>query len=88
MQFNLVPHPATSPAKPAFNLWASVDHAASLGSVATTNIWFGIGAPAERFVIPELSEPWRACTDILADLAGEVCPDLNAACGFFRVRQW
>src|SRR5437763_11071257 len=60
MQFNLVPHPATPPAKPTFNLWASVDHAASLGPVATTNIWFGVGAPAERFVIPELSEPWRA----------------------------
>jgi hypothetical protein len=60
MQFNLVPHPATPPAKPAFNLWASVDHAASLGPVATTNIWFGVGAPAERFIIPELTEPWRA----------------------------
>ena len=60
MQFNLVPHPAAPPANPGFKVWASVDHAASLGAVATTNIWYGIGAPAERFVIPKLAEPWRA----------------------------
>jgi len=28
--------------------------------MATTNIWFGVGAPADRFVIRPLSEPWRA----------------------------
>ena len=60
MQFNLVPHPATPPASPAFKLWASVDHASALGATATTNIWFGVGAPPDRFVIPKLSEPWRA----------------------------
>ena len=60
MQFELLPHPTTAPAGPAFKVWASVDHVASLGAVATTNIWFGVGAPAERFVIPKLSEPWRA----------------------------
>lgn len=60
MQFNLVPHPAAPPATPGFKVWARVDHAASLGAVATTNIWYGIGAPAERFVIPKLAEPWRA----------------------------
>jgi len=53
MQLTLVPHPAALPADPEFKLWASVDHAASFGAVATTNIWFGIGAPAGRFVIPE-----------------------------------
>ena len=53
MQFALVPHPASPPADPPFKVWASVDHAASFGAVATTNIWFGIGAPAARFVIPE-----------------------------------
>lgn len=37
-----------------------MDHAGALGAVATTNIWFGVSAPAERFVIPALSEPWRA----------------------------
>ena len=60
MQFNLVPHPSTPPADPLFKVWASVEHAASLGAVASTNIWFGIGAPADRFMIPESSEPLRA----------------------------
>jgi hypothetical protein len=60
MQFNLVPHPSTPPADPPFKVWANVDHAASFGAVATTNIWFGIGAPAERFVIPANAEPSRA----------------------------
>jgi hypothetical protein len=60
MQFNLVPHPSTPPADPAFKVWATVDHASSLGAVATTNIWFGVSAPAERFVIPAVTEPWRA----------------------------
>ena len=59
MQLNLIPHPSTPSANPSFKVWATVDHAASLGAVATTNIWFGIGAPADRFVIPPVSEPWR-----------------------------
>jgi hypothetical protein len=57
MQFDLVPHP-TTPAP--FKVWATVDHIAKLSAVATTNIWFGVGAPAARFVIPKVSEPWRA----------------------------
>ena len=60
MQFSLVPHPSTLPADPPFKVWATVDHVALLGTVATTNIWFGVSAPAERFVIPALAEPWRA----------------------------
>jgi len=60
MQLTLLPHPATPPSHAGLKLWASVDHAALLGSVATTNIWFGVGAPADRFVVPLLSEPWRA----------------------------
>jgi hypothetical protein len=60
MQFNLVAHPATPPTDPPFKVWASVDHAASFGATATTNIWFGVGAPASRFVIPEAEEPSRA----------------------------
>jgi len=59
VQLNLIPHPATPPADPGFKVWASVDHAASLAAVATTNIWFGIGAPVSRFVIPEADEPAR-----------------------------
>jgi hypothetical protein len=57
MQFNLVPHPAAPPTDPPFKVWANVEHASSLGAVASTNIWFGVGAPADRFVIPEPLEP-------------------------------
>lgn len=60
VQFNLIPHPTTPTAHPEFKVWASIDHAASLAAVATTNIWFGVGAPAQRFVIPEPAEPARA----------------------------
>lgn len=58
-QLTLTHHPATPPVQP-LKVWASVDHAASLGSVASTNIWFGIGAPPERFIIPAPVEPARA----------------------------
>jgi hypothetical protein len=60
MQFNLIPHPSTPPADPLFKLWATVEHAAALGAVATTNIWFGVGAPAGRFLIAEPGETARA----------------------------
>ena len=59
MQFNLIPHPANPPAEPSFKVWANVDHVASLGAVASTNIWFGVGAPAGRFLIPQATEPAR-----------------------------
>jgi hypothetical protein len=60
MQFNLTPHPATPPTDPALKVWANVEHAASLAAVATTNIWFGVGAPADHFVIPEPADAARA----------------------------
>lgn len=60
MQFNLISHPASPPAGRTITVWASVDHAASFGAMATINIWFGVGAPAERFVIPPASDPARA----------------------------
>jgi hypothetical protein len=60
MQLNLTSHPATPSAQPDFKVWASVDHSAAFGATATTNIWFGIGAPASRFVIPSADEPSRA----------------------------
>jgi hypothetical protein len=53
MQLNLTAHPAAPPADPPFEVWASVDHAALFGSMATTNIWFGVGAPAPRFVLAQ-----------------------------------
>jgi hypothetical protein len=61
MQLNLVPHPDTPPSGAPFKLWVNIDHAASLGAVASTNIGFGIGASASRFVLPSLAEvPMRA----------------------------
>ena len=60
MQLNLSPHPETPPGDPTFKVWANVDHAGAFGATATTNIWFGVGAPASRFVIPEADEPSRA----------------------------
>lgn len=59
MQLNLVPHPNTPPSRPEFKVWANIEHVGALGVVATTNIWFGIGAPASRFLIPEPAEPSR-----------------------------
>ena len=59
MQLSLLPHPATQPADPPFKVWASVDHASLLGATATSNIWFGVGAPADRFAIAQSEEPGR-----------------------------
>ena len=60
MQLYLVPHPHTPPSGPEFKLWANVDHVGALGAVASTNIWFGVGAPASRFIIAEGAESERA----------------------------
>ncbi|SRR5258708_2745861 len=60
MQLNLIQHPAAPPSDPGYKVWANVDHVGALGVVASTNIWFGIGAPASRFAIPDFSEPVRA----------------------------
>jgi hypothetical protein len=60
VQLNLVPHPATPPSQPGFKLWATVDHSAAFGAAATVNIWFGVGAPASRFVLPEADDASRA----------------------------
>ena len=60
MQFNLVPHPAAPPSDPSFKVWVDVQHASVLGAVATTHLWFCVGAPTERFSIPEPGEPRRA----------------------------
>lgn len=57
---NLVPHPATPSGDPALKVWASVEHPSVLAAVATTNIWFGVGAPIQHFIIPEAAEPGRA----------------------------
>jgi hypothetical protein len=59
LRLNLLAHPVAPPADPQFKVWASVEHAASLAASATTNIWFGVGAPASRFLIAEPGEPER-----------------------------
>ena len=59
MQYNLVPHPSTPPRIQDLKMWAMVEHSAALATIATTNIWYGVGAPAERFIVPE-AEPRRA----------------------------
>lgn len=60
MRFNLISHPGTPPSDPSLKVWANVEHAASLAAVATTNIWFGVGASAALFVLPGPAEPERA----------------------------
>src|SRR5689334_23534411 len=60
MQLNLVPHPTTPPPDPDMKVWATVEHAAELGTTATTNIWFGVGTPASKFLIPAAAESERA----------------------------
>jgi hypothetical protein len=61
MQFNLVPHPTTLPSDLSLKVWVNVEHVGALGAIASTNIWFGIGAPAGGFAIPEpVEDPGRA----------------------------
>jgi hypothetical protein len=60
VQFNLSPHLTTPPSDPEMKVWVNVEHSASLAAVATTNIWFGVGAPLDRFAIPKPAEPERA----------------------------
>ena len=78
MQLNLVPHPSAPPRDPSFKVWASIEHVSVLSAVATTNIWFGVGAPASRFVIPASDDPVRAdelwkttCFEAFLRLEGE-----------------
>ena len=77
MQLTLIPHPATPPSDPTLKIWATVDHAGAFGSMATTNIWFGVSVPAERFVIPSgtqarADELWRTtCFEAFLRANGE-----------------
>lgn len=59
MQLNLTAHHSAPPSGSGFKVWANVEHAGALGATASTNIWFGVGASAARFVIPETKEPAR-----------------------------
>jgi hypothetical protein len=46
------------PSQP-FKVWATVDYAGAFGVTATCNIWFGIGAPSPRFILPSRGEGER-----------------------------
>jgi hypothetical protein len=59
MQFDLIAHPATPPAHPPFGVWANVEYAGAFGATATLNLWFGVRAPASRFVIAQSDEAMR-----------------------------
>jgi hypothetical protein len=85
MQLNLVPHPTTPPSGPEFKVWVNVDHTGALGATASTNIWFGIGAPADRFVLPEpVEEPGRA-GDLWKTTCFEAFLRISGASGY---REW
>jgi hypothetical protein len=59
MRFELQPHPSTL-TSPPFTLWASAERSAAFGETATLNLWFGVSAPAARFLVPEpAAEPTR-----------------------------
>lgn len=64
MQLNLVPHPDTPPTGSSFKVWVNVEHAGALGVVASTNIWFGVGAHPNRFVLPEPVDDPRRSEDL------------------------
>jgi hypothetical protein len=86
-QLSLAPHPATPAANPPFKVWATVEHAASLAAVATMNIWFCVGAPADRFLIPKAAdadrkdELWRTtCFEaFVRPVGGEAYTEWNFA---------
>ena len=59
MRFELAPHPTTVPVPP-FTLWASAERSAAFGTTATLNLWFGVSAPMNRFLVPPAApEPTR-----------------------------
>ena len=77
MQFTLLPHPDMGPADPRFEVWANVDYAGAFGAVGTLNIWFGVRAPADRFVLPDgeggrADDLWRAtCFEAFLKIEGK-----------------
>jgi hypothetical protein len=55
MRFELQPHPTSSPVPP-FAVWASAERSAAFGKSATLNLWFGVSAPMNRFLVPPPAE--------------------------------
>ena len=59
MRRPLICHPQTPPSGEPFELWATAELSAAFGASATLNIWYGVGAPAARFVVPATGEGVR-----------------------------
>ncbi|WP_118857286.1 DOMON-like domain-containing protein [Sphingomonas mesophila] len=59
MRRPLICHPQTPLSGEPFDLWATAELSAAFGASATLNIWFGVGAPAARFVVPPPGEGAR-----------------------------
>ena len=67
MRFELQPHSTTVPSPP-FTLWASAERSAAFGETATLNLWFGISAPMNRFLVPEVASEPACATSCAGDL--------------------
>ena len=84
--FDLIPHPASTPAPP-FKLWVNVDRSAAFGRTATLNLFFCVGAPESRFAIPQSTTParrdelWRTtCFEVfLREQGGKAYTEWNFA---------
>lgn len=58
MQRELFPHPQSAPSAP-LKLWTTIDYAGAFGAQGSCNLFFGVGAPASRFIIPAPAEASR-----------------------------
>ena len=85
MQLNLVPHPLALPSGSPFKVWANVEHAGALGVVASTNIWFGVGAHPNRFVLPDPVEDAHRAEDLWETTCFEIFLRRSGAEGY---REW
>jgi len=59
MQLALCPHPTTPASGPPFKVWADLEHTHMLGRIGSIHIWFCVGAPIGRFVVPPPAEQSR-----------------------------
>jgi hypothetical protein len=55
----LHPHPDRVPVAPVPKVWVNVDLSAAFGANATLNLFYCVGAPTNRFTIPDPEEPAR-----------------------------
>lgn len=60
MQLKFLPHADKRPSGPMFDMWADIEHRHMLGRIGSIHIWFCVGAPIDRFVVPPPTEQSRA----------------------------